>query len=99
MSELTFRDFAAAIMRGDPTAASSVLEPLLGLPAQSSTAATTHFRARMAEPSFMPKAMGLRSALVSGNDDEIKALLSDCFGLDAEAQAMALTTLRQRYPG
>lgn len=98
MSELTFRDFAGNIMRGDAAAAATVLETLLGLPAEQAQHATEHFRSRMAEPSFMPKAMGLRTAVTSGGDAEIRALLGDCFGLDEAGQATGLAALRTKYP-
>ncbi len=98
MAELTFRDFAGNIMRGDAAAAASVLETLLGLPAAQASAATEHFRSRMADPSFMPKAMGLRNAVTSGSDGEIAALLGDCFGLDEAGQATGLAALRTGYP-
>lgn len=98
MSELTFRDFAGAIMRGDVPGAATVLETLLGVGAEPARAGAEHFRSRMSEPAFMPKAMGLRTALASGSDDEIRGLLADCFGLDEAGQATGLATLRTRYP-
>jgi hypothetical protein len=98
VADVTFRDFAGAVMKGDAAAAASVLEELLGLPNAQATAATAHFRARMADPVFMPKAMGLRTAVTSGSDDEIGALLGDCFGLDGADRATALAALRTRYP-
>ena len=98
MAELTFRDFAGAVMQGDATKAATVLQELLALSPDVATAATTHFRGRMADPAFMPKAMGLRTAVQSGSDDEIGALLGDCFALDAAAQAAAVAALRTRYP-
>jgi|SRR6185295_19867361 len=96
MSELTFRDFAGAIMRGDAAAAATVLETLLALPVEPARAATEHFRGRMADPAFMPKAMGLRTAVTTGSDAEIAALLADCFGLADTSGALA--ALRARYP-
>lgn len=98
MSDVTFRDFAGAVMRGDSAAAASVLETLLGLSSEHSAAATGHFRGRMSDPAFMPKAMGLRTAVASGSDAEIAALLGDCFGLDGPARDAAVTALRARYP-
>ncbi len=89
MAEVTFRDFAGAVMKGDAAAASSVLQELLGLSEAQASAATAHFRSRMADPAFMPKAMGLRTAVTSGSDDEIRALLGDCFGLDDADGALA----------
>jgi hypothetical protein len=52
----------------------------------------------MADPAFMPKAMGLRTAVTSGSDAEIAALLGDCFGLDGPARDAAAGALRARYP-
>jgi hypothetical protein len=85
-------------MRGDAGAAAAVLGVLLGVPAETASAATAHFRGRMADPAFMSKAMGLRTAVTSGSDVEISALLGDCFGLDAADQPSALAVLRRRYP-
>lgn len=98
MSEVTFRDFAGAVMKGDAAAAAAVLEALLGLSAEAAAAATAHFRGRMADPAFMPKAMGLRTAVTSGSDAEIGALIGDCFGLDGDARDAAVGALRTRYP-
>lgn len=52
----------------------------------------------MADPAFMPKAMGLRAAVTTGTDAEIAALLGDCFGLEGPAQGAATAVLRARYP-
>lgn len=98
MTDVTFRDFAGAIMRNDAPAAAAVLTTLLGLDAPSATAATAHFRGRMADPAFMPKAMGLRTAVTTGSDADIGALLADCFGLIDAPAAAALAALRTRYP-
>lgn len=98
MPELTFRDFAGAVMQGDAAKAATVLQELLALSPDAATAATEHFRGRMAEPAFMPKAMGLRTAVQTGSDEDIAALLGDCFALDAPAQAASVAALRTRYP-
>ena len=100
MAEVTFRDFAAAIMKGDVDAAAVVLQPLLGLSAGDARAAAQHFQAQSAAigPAFMGKAMGLRTAMASGSDAEIGALLHDCFGLADARLATAIATLKQR-PG
>jgi hypothetical protein len=99
MTELTFRDFAGAIMSGDSARAAEVLAVLLGLDAAAATAATEHFRASMsADPTFVAKAMGLRTAVTSGTDDDIAALLADCFGLDAPSVPPAVNALRKLYP-
>jgi|SRR4051794_15801015 hypothetical protein len=98
MADVTFRDFAGAIMRGDGAAASTVLQALLGLAAVDASAAAQHFLAQSTAqgPAFMGKAMGLRTALASGSDAEIGQLLRDCFGLDGAPLATALATLRAR---
>ena len=98
MAELTFRDFAGAIMRGDVEAAGAVLEQLLGLPAAESRAAAQHFQAQATAqgPAFMGKAMGLRTAVAGGSAAEIGALLHDCFGLAGAPQATAVATLQRK---
>ncbi len=98
MAELTFRDFAGNIMRGDAAAAAQVLEELLGVSAEQASAATAYFRDHMKEPAFMPKAMGLRGAVQGGSDAEISQLLGDCFALDEAGRATGVATLRKRYP-
>jgi len=97
MAELTFRDFAGAIMKGDVEAASAVLQPLLGLAAADARAAAAHFQAQTTSggPAFMGKAMGLRTALASGSEPEIAALLRDCFGLADGSLTTAIATLRR----
>jgi len=98
MADLTFRDFAAAIMRGDDAGAATTLVTLLGVTDEQARAATSHFRARTTDPAFMAKAMSLRTAVTSGTDLEITSLLHDCFGLDGAPATTALATLRARYP-
>lgn len=98
MSDVTFRDFAGAVMGGDAAAAAGVLQQLLELGPEGAEAATTHFRARMEAdgPAFLATAMSLRGAVTSGTDEEIAALLRDCFGLADTTDA--LRALRARYP-
>jgi hypothetical protein len=98
MAELTFRDFAASIMKGDVDGGGKVLESLLGLDAEAARAASAHFHAQSASagPAFMGKAMGLRTAVTSGSRDEIAPLLRDCFGLDGGALETGVTTLLHR---
>ena len=100
MPEVTFRDFAAAAMQNDRARAAGVLQELLGLDSERATAAAGHFTAQMAAQGqpFMMKAMGLRTAVTSGSDDDIGALLRECFGLDAATTTAAVTALRRRYP-
>jgi hypothetical protein len=98
MADVTFRDFAGAIMRGDVDGAGSVLQQLLGLPAPASLAAAQHFHAQSKDqgPAFMGKAMGLRTAVSSGSEAEISELLRDCFGLADESLATAVATIMAR---
>jgi hypothetical protein len=98
MADVTFRDFAGAIMSGDVAAAGSVLEQLLGLPSDEARGAAEHFHGQAIEqgPAFMGKAMGLRTALASGSETEITTLLRDCFGLADAPLATALATLTSR---
>ena len=95
MSDVTFRDFAMAAMP-NPALAAQHLQALLGLDAAGAEAATAHFKSKMTDPSFMMKAMSLRTAVTSGSDAEIAALLRDCFGLTATDAPVA--ALRVRYP-
>jgi hypothetical protein len=97
MADVTFRDFAGAIMQGNVDAAGAVLQQLLGLEAGAARAAAQHFHAQSTAqgPAFMGKAMGLRTAMASGSDAEIGALLADCFGLADAPLASAIATLRR----
>lgn len=99
MAELTFRDFAGAVMANDGAAAARVLEVLLGLAPDRASAAAAHFQGEMGRQgqAFMMKAMGLRGAVTSGNPDEIRPLLVDCFGLDGADLDGALAALAARY--
>jgi hypothetical protein len=45
----------------------------------------------------MTSAMGLRTAVTTGEDGEIRKLLTDCFGLTGPALDRSLTALRLRY--
>src|SRR5262245_22947105 len=55
MADVTFRDFAAATMKGDVEAAGVVLETLLELPAAEARAAAQHFQRQSTAlgPAFM----------------------------------------------
>ena len=96
MAELTFRDFAGAVMGTDRARAAEVLAALLKIDANRANAAVEHFMKGMAAggPGFMGKAMGLRAAVTSGSDDDVRALLRDCFGLEGAAAETALGALR-----
>ena len=99
MPEVTFRDFAAAAMSGDTLAATGVLHTLLGLDEDAARAAAEHFQAAMKDEGqpFLMRAMGLRNAVGSGRDEDIRPLLMGCFGLSGETLDAALTALRARY--
>ena len=97
-SELTFKDFAAAIMSQDVGRASDILEALLGLDAAGAREAAEHFQSRMAEgPEFLMKAMGMRQVVQSGDDATLGQLLGDVFGLTGAAQTSALASIRERF--
>lgn len=97
MSELTFRDFAGAIMADDATRAAEVLAVLLAIEAPRAEAAVEHFQDNAkADPAFMMKAMGLRAAVTGGTDVEMSTLLTDCFGITDTASVVE--TLKKRYP-
>ncbi len=97
MADPTFKDFAMAAMQGNVAAAASILEILLALPPPQAQAATEHFRSRLGDPTFVPKAMGLRTVVTSGTDAQISELLGECFGLDAEVRTSATAAVRARY--
>ena len=95
---LTFRDFASQIFSGDLSGASKTLAILIGLPSERAEAAAAHFQSQTSDPSFMPKAMSLRTAVQGDDDQAIAALLTDCFGLTENENTTAISALRQRYP-
>lgn len=92
MAELTFRDFAGAVMKGDDDEAARVLVQLLALAPDVARAATAHFRAGMAsDPAFMGQAMALRTAVAARDAAEIAKVLTACFALsDPTASVAAL---------
>jgi hypothetical protein len=100
MAEVTFRDFAGAVMTGDTARAQQVLETLLALPPDQAQAATAFFRAKATsgDPAFLPKAMQLRAAVTTGTDDDIYAILVECFGLTSAQRDAVISAVRTRYP-
>lgn len=84
-------------MRGDAPAAAGVLEALLTLDAGEAAGATAHFQRKMQSggPAFMGQAMGLRTAVTSGNEGEIRALLGECFGLGDAVLDRATAAVRR----
>ncbi len=85
MAERTFRDFAGAVMAGKNEEASAVLGELLALDDDTASRATQHFDSGMrgGGPDFMAKAMALRTAVGSRDQDQVRSILADCFGLAA----------------
>lgn len=100
MADVNFRDFAGAVMQKDTAAAGRVLEQLLALSPEGGLAAARHFDDQQTKvgPAFMMKAMGLRTAVTGGSDEEIKSLLGECFGLAGADADGAVAELRRRYP-
>jgi hypothetical protein len=98
MAEVTFREFAGALMQGNRAGATSMLEQLLGLPPDEAAKATDFFGDRTKDPAFLMKAMGLRNAVQTGTDEDIADVLAECFGLDQVQRAHAVATVRNRYP-
>ena len=97
MPDVTFRDYAMAVMQNQPVAITH-LQTLLGLDAAHAETATSFFKAQLTDPTFLQKAMGLRQAVTTGSDDDIGNILVDCFGLDAEQRATAVAAVRVHYP-
>jgi len=98
MADVTFREFAGALMQGNKAGATAMLEPLLGLTGEAAVQASDYFGDRIKDPTFMVKAMGLRNAVTSGSDDDIGAILVECFGLTESQRAGAVAAVRKRYP-
>jgi hypothetical protein len=95
--QVTFRDFAGALMQGNEEAARDVLATLLALEPPAASAATSHFRAQMAsDPSFMMKAMGMRSAVEARDAAQLEGLLRECFGLEPAAATAAASVVLAR---
>lgn len=99
MSEqVTFRDFAGALMGGDTANAASVLETLLGVDRATAERATAYFGEQMtASPAFVQKAMGMRQVVENRDEAALATLLVECFGLATETAASAAATVMARY--
>jgi hypothetical protein len=96
--EVTFRDFAGALMGGDAAGAATVLETLLGLDRTTAENAAAHFRDQMTEnPAFLQRAMGMRQVVEVRDEGELTALLVECFGLSDEAAEKSAATVLARY--
>jgi len=93
----TFRDFASEIFAGNLDAASATLAGLLALDPARARAAAQHFQGKTADPSFLPRAMSLRTAIEGPDDAAVEALLIDCFALDPGEARASTAALRARY--
>jgi hypothetical protein len=98
MSEITFRDFAGALMGNDHDQAAKHLQTLLGVDETTAAAATEHFVTQMqASPDFMMKAMGMRNVVTSGDRDGLVSLLGECFALEGDVRESAADAVLKRY--
>lgn len=98
MAERTFRDFAGAVMAGKDEEASAVLGELLALDDEAASRATRHFDSGMrgGGPDFMAKAMALRTAVGARDQEQVRGILGDCFGLaGAELDGATAALLRR----
>lgn len=99
MAEITFRDFAGALMGNDHALAAEHLQALLGVDEDTAAAGTAHFVAQMkASPEFMMKAMGMRNVVTSGDRAGLVALLGECFALSDAVADQAADNVLGRYP-
>ena len=98
--ELTFRDFAGAVMGNDWERAAEVLVVLLGVERSVARRAAAHFQVEMDNggPTFMMKAMGMRQVVAARDNTQLVALLGECFGLTGAAADSAATAVMARYP-
>jgi hypothetical protein len=96
--QVTFRDFAGALMGGDAERASRVLAELLAVDEATAKSATSHFQQQMAtSPTFVQKAMGMRQVVESRDELALVELLVDCFGIEPARAAQAATAILARY--
>lgn len=96
-TQLSLQAFAAQIQAGDLLAAGRTIGALFELEQPRSIACAATFAQRVrTEASFFRRVMQLRSQIQAGDDQRVRALLGDCFGLSrAEAQEV-LAVLRRR---
>ena len=98
MADVTFRDFAGAMMQGRHADAAKLLEDLLALSPADAVKATASFGEKLKDPGQMPKAMGMRAAVERGTDDDIATMLGEVFDLDEANRPGAVAAIRRRYP-
>ena len=95
MADPNFRDFAGAVMAGKSEEAAQVLAVLLDLDGDAARRATGFFDGEMKRggQTFMMKALGLRTAVSSGDDGQIREVLAECFALEGPALERATARL------
>jgi hypothetical protein len=95
--QVTFRDFAGALMQGDEARARDVLATLLALEPPAAAEATAYFREQMtSDPGFMAKAMGMRAAVEARDAAQLESLLRECFNLGPAQAAAAARVVASR---
>ena len=94
---VTFRDFASQTFAGDVEGATQSLVVLLALSHARARAAAERFKEKTADPTFLPRAMSLRTAVEGTDEAAIAALLVECFGLADGEAASSTAALRARY--
>jgi len=98
MPDVTFRDFAGALMGQDDAAASRVLQTLLGVDEATASTGTSFFKTQMQEnPDFMMKAMSMRKAVEGRDRAQLEELVASCFGYDPEVAASSTKALLAHY--
>jgi hypothetical protein len=98
-NELTFRDFAGAIMEGNLERGGEVLQTLLSVDASTALGAAEFFQRQMQSggPDFMMKAMGMRTVVTEGTEEQLIGLLGDCFNLHDELAGASAKAVLARY--
>ncbi len=98
MPDVSFRDFAGALMSNDDAKAANVLCTLLGVDLAAGQAGTIYFKTEMQkDQAFMMKAMGMRTVVENKDEGGAATLIGECFGFDETASAKAAKTLMAHY--
>jgi hypothetical protein len=98
MPDVTFRDFAGALMANDDAKAATVLSTLLGVEGDAAQSGVSHFKAEMQKsPDFMMKAMGMRTVVEGKDEAGLKTLIGECFGYDDAQCAESAKTVLAHY--
>jgi hypothetical protein len=96
-TQLSLQAFAAQIQAGDLLAAGRTLGALFELEQPRAVACAAMFAQRVrSEASFFRRVMQLRSQVQAGDDQRVRALLGDCFGLTRIEAQEVLAVLRRR---